>query len=48
MTNAIEYTKGISYDEFVKDTKAVYAIIRAIEIWEIRLYTHFGVKVKRV
>ena len=32
MTNAIEYTKGISYDEFVKDTKAVYAIIRAIEI----------------
>ena len=32
MTNAIEFTKGMSYDEFVKDTKTVYAVIRAIEI----------------
>lgn len=32
MTNAIEFTKNMSYDEFVKDTKTVYAVIRAIEI----------------
>jgi len=32
MTNAIEFTKDMSYDEFVKDTKTVYAVIRAIEI----------------
>ena len=32
MTNATEFTKDMSYDEFVKDTKTVYAVIRAIEI----------------
>jgi len=32
MTNAIEFTKDMSYEEFVKDTKTVYAVIRAIEI----------------
>ena len=32
MTNAMEFTKDMSYDEFVKDTKTVYAVIRAIEI----------------
>ena len=32
MTNAIEFIKDMSYDEFVKDTKTVYAVIRAIEI----------------
>jgi len=32
MTNAIEFTKDMSHDEFVKDTKTVYAVIRAIEI----------------
>ena len=32
MTNAIEFTKDKSYDEFVKGTKTVYAVIRAIEI----------------
>jgi len=32
MTNAIEFTKDLSHDEFVKDTKTVYAVIRAIEI----------------
>ena len=26
MTNAIEFTKDISYDEFVKDTETVYAV----------------------
>lgn len=28
----MEFTKELSYDEFVKDTKTIYAIIRAIEI----------------
>jgi len=32
MTNAMEFTKDMSYDEFVKDTKTVYAVIRAMEI----------------
>jgi len=32
MTNAIKFTKDISYDKFVKDTKKVYTVIRAIEI----------------
>lgn len=32
MINAMEFTKGMSYDEFVEDTKTVYAVIRAIEI----------------
>lgn len=32
ITNATEFTKDMSYNEFVKDTKTVYAVIRAIEI----------------
>ena len=32
MNNAVEFTRDMSYDEFVKDTKTVYAVIRAIEI----------------
>ena len=32
MTNAMEFVEDISYDEFVEDTKTVYAVIRAIEI----------------
>lgn len=32
MTNAVEFTKDMSYDEFAKDIKTVYAVIRAIEI----------------
>jgi len=32
MTNAMEFTKDMSYDAFVKDTKTVYAVIRATEI----------------
>ena len=32
MINAMEFTNDMSYDEFVKDTKTVYAVIRAIEI----------------
>ena len=26
MTNAIEFTRDMSYDEFVKDTETVYAV----------------------
>ena len=32
MTNAMEFTKDMLYDDFVKDTKTVYAVTRAIEI----------------
>ncbi len=32
MTNAMEFIKDVSRDEFVKDTKTVYAVIRALEI----------------
>jgi len=32
ISNAMEFTKDMSYDEFVEDTKTVYAVIRAIEI----------------
>lgn len=32
MTSAMEFTKDLSYEEFVKDKKTVYAVIRAIEI----------------
>ena len=32
MSNVVEFTKGMSYEEFVKDTKTVYAVIRALEI----------------
>ncbi len=27
-----EFVKGLSFDEFVKDTKMVYAVIRCFEI----------------
>ena len=32
MVNAMEFVKNMEYDEFVKDTKTIYAVIRAIEI----------------
>ena len=32
MTNAMDFTKNMSYEEFVKDIWTVYAVIRAIEI----------------
>jgi len=32
MNNAMEFVKDMSYDEFVKDIKTTYAVIRAIEI----------------
>lgn len=32
MTNAMEFTKDMTYEEFVEDTKTIYAVIRAIEI----------------
>ena len=32
ITNATEFVKDMTYDRFVKDTKTVYAVIRAIEI----------------
>ena len=28
----MDFIRGMSYEEFVKDTKTVYAVIRAIEI----------------
>ncbi len=32
MTDAEQFIGGMKYDEFVKDTKTVYAVIRALEI----------------
>lgn len=32
MTNAMEFLKDVSYGEFSKDVKTIYAVIRAIEI----------------
>ena len=32
MKNAMDFVRDMSYEEFVKDTKTVYAVIRAIEI----------------
>ncbi len=32
MKNAMDFVKDVSYEEFVKDTKTIYAVIRAIEI----------------
>jgi len=32
MSNAMEFTKNMSHDEFAKDIKTTYAVIRAIEI----------------
>ncbi len=32
MNNAMEFTKDMSYEEFVNDIKTIYAVTRAIEI----------------
>jgi uncharacterized protein with HEPN domain len=32
MDNASKFTEDISYEEFVRDTKTIYATLRAIEI----------------
>jgi len=32
MANAMEFTKNMEYNEFAKDTKTMYAVVRAIEI----------------
>ena len=32
MDNATKFIEGMSYEEFVKDTKTFYAVIRAIEV----------------
>ena len=32
MTRAVEFVEGMSYNEFTKDIKTVYAVTRAIEI----------------
>lgn len=32
MENSIEFLKDLSYEEFVKDTKTIYATLRALEI----------------
>lgn len=32
MANAVKFIEGMSYDEFVKDTKTIYAVLRAIEV----------------
>jgi len=32
MDDAMNFVEGMSYDDFVKDRKTVYAVIRAIEI----------------
>jgi len=32
MKNSLEFVKDMSYEEFITDTKTIYAVIRAIEI----------------
>jgi len=32
MENSLEFVKGMEYDEFITDTKTIYAVVRAIEI----------------
>lgn len=32
MSNALEFVEGMSYEEFSRDTKTLYALIRAVEI----------------
>lgn len=32
MVNATKFIENLSYDEFVQDTKTVYAVLRAIEV----------------
>ncbi len=32
MAKAMEFTKNMSYEEFVRDDKTIYAVIRALEI----------------
>ena len=28
-----EFTREVSFDEFIQDKKTVYAVVRALEIW---------------
>lgn len=32
MNNAIKFVDDMSYDEFIQDTKTIYAVVRSIEI----------------
>lgn len=32
MNAAMEFVSSITYDDFVKDTKTIYAVVRAVEI----------------
>lgn len=32
MNKALEFARGVSYEEFAKDDKTIFAVIRAIEI----------------
>ncbi len=32
MNNAVKFTQNMEYNEFIEDTKTVYAVLRAIEI----------------
>lgn len=32
MDNAMKFVKGMEYDDFVKDSKTTYAVVRALEI----------------
>jgi len=32
MNNAINFTQNIEYDDFLKDDKTIYAVVRALEI----------------
>lgn len=32
MDDAMSFVKGMNYDDFIKDRKTIYAVIRAIEI----------------
>ena len=32
MNNALTFVKNMDYDDFVKDTRTTYAVIRALEI----------------
>ncbi|MFN3762484.1 MAG: DUF86 domain-containing protein [Anaerolineae bacterium] len=32
MESALEFTAGMSFEEFSRDTKTVYAVIRAVEV----------------
>ncbi len=32
MQNAMNFIEGMKYDEFIKDTKTLYAVVRSLEI----------------